>query len=181
MKKIILMTTVFAAFLFSCACSLASAENETQSSTAARNELSIAQQEEISHTHILASEEQTENELVGGYCGNTKTTIHFPNGKKCTFMYEKSVELTDLLFRAAYDKDSVCLCAYEYIIDTDLGTGYYVNLTEGFVRNEEGQVSLTEGQVETIKNIIDWALADSADSLIVWSDDTSNDFLYNEN
>lgn len=180
MKKIILMTTVFAAFLFSCACSLASAENETQSSTAAQNELSIAQ-EENSHTHVFAAEEQTENELVGGYCGNTKTTIHFPNGKKCTFMYEKSVELTDLLFRAAYDKDSVCLCTYEYIIDTDLGTGYYVNLTEGFVRNEEGQVSLTQGQIEKIKSIIDWALADSADSLIVWSDDTSNDFLYNEN
>lgn len=180
MKKIILMTMVFAAFLFSCACSLASAENATQSSTAAQNELSIAQ-EENSHTHVFAAEEQTENELVGGYCGNTKTTIHFPNGKKCTFMYEKSVELTDLLFRAAYDKDSVCLCAYEYIIDTDLGTGYYVNLTEGFVRNEEGQVSLTQGQIEKIKSIIDWALADSADSLIVWSDDTSNDFLYNEN
>ncbi len=108
------------------------------------------------HTHQTASEPQTVDDPVEGYCGNTQTTIYL-DGEAVTFMYDESVTLTDILINLAYDPDKVCRCLPEYTVDTEFGKGYGINLTEGYVRCEKGQADLTAGQIDQISAIIEWA------------------------
>ena len=49
----------------------------------------------------------------------------------------------------------VCRCLPEYSVDTEFGTGYGVNLTEGYARSGGGQTDLTEEQVEQIREILE--------------------------
>ena len=108
------------------------------------------------HTHQTASEPQTVDDPVEGYCGNTMTTIYL-DGEAVTFMYDESVTLTNILINLAYDPEKVCDCLPEYTVDTEFGKGYGINLAEGYVRCEKGQADLTAGQIDQIAVIIEWA------------------------
>lgn len=110
------------------------------------------------HAHGPTNEEQTVDDPVTGYCGNTQTTIYFDNGKSYTFMGSESVALTDLLVNLKYDPNKLCKCLPEYKIDTEFGIGYGISLDgEGYARYDKGQAELTEEQIETVTNIIEWA------------------------
>lgn len=108
------------------------------------------------HTHQTASEPQTVDDPVSGYCGNTRTTLYI-DGEAYTFMYDESVTLTDILINLDYDPNKLCKCLPEYTVDTEFGKGYGINLTDGYARCEKGQAELTAGQIDQIRSIIDWA------------------------
>lgn len=109
------------------------------------------------HSHSPVNEAQTVDEPVSGYCGNTQTTIHFDNDKSYTFMSGNSVTMTDILVNLKYDKNKLCKCLPEYKVDTEFGTGYGINLTEGYARCDKGQADLTREQIDKLKEIILWA------------------------
>ncbi len=103
-----------------------------------------------------------------GYCGNTVTTVSYRYSGKDTgededwtnsFMGSDSVMLTDLLRYLDYSND-ICKCLPEYIVDTEFGKGYGINLTEGYARYEGKQVSLTDGQIKTVTEIFERAKND---------------------
>ena len=108
---------------------------------------------EPEHTHALSEEDHTVEHEVVGYCGNTMTTVSCETWQ-ASFDGSDSVALTDLLLYLDYSGD-ICRCLPEYNVDTEFGTGYGVNLTEGYVRHDGGQVSLTAEQVEMIQGILD--------------------------
>lgn len=108
---------------------------------------------EEKHDHTPANEPQTVADPVTGYCGNTMTTLYI--GKESyTFMGGNSVTLTDILINLDYCEGKTCRCMAEYKVDTEFGTGYEINLTQGFARCGKGQAALTEEQIETIARII---------------------------
>ncbi len=109
------------------------------------------------HTHNPLDEGNGEVEPTEGYCGNTMTTIYFDNEKSYTFMAGNSVAMTDILRNLDYDKKKLCKCLPEYTVDTEFGTGYGINLNEGYVRCEKGQADLTRAQIDKLKTIIIWA------------------------
>ncbi len=109
------------------------------------------------HSHSPANEAQTVDDPVTGYCGNTQITIYFDNGKSHTFMSSNSVTMTDILVNLKYDKNKLCKCLPEYKVDTEFGTGYGINLTEGYARCDKGQAELTREQIDKLKEIILWA------------------------
>ena len=109
------------------------------------------------HSHSPANEAQTVDDPVSGYCGNTQTTIYFDGGKSHTFMSGNSVTMTDILVNLKYDKNKVCKCLPEYKVDTEFGTGYGINLTEGYARCDKGQAELTQEQIDKLNEIILWA------------------------
>lgn len=71
-----------------------------------------------------------------------------------SFWGDDSVVLTDFLLYLDYS-DRICRCQSEYNINTEFGTGYGINLTEGYIRHDGGQTSLTAEQIETIQGILD--------------------------
>jgi len=112
-------------------------------------------QPEDAHTHALATEDNTVEHEFMGYCGNTVTTVSpLPEGQSVSFWGDDSVELTDLLLFLDYRAEAVCSCPAEYTVTTEFGGPYWLNLTEGFVRTEDGQVSLTAEQQETVREIL---------------------------
>ena len=108
------------------------------------------------HAHMTALRPQTMAEPITGYCGNTQTTLYI-NGKEYTFMYGYSVTLTDLLANLDYNPDKVCRCMAQYKADTEFGKNYHIHLEYGFVRCDKGQADLTQEQIDTIAEIIEWA------------------------
>lgn len=111
------------------------------------------------HVHVLSEEDNIVEHDPAYYCGNTVTTVSRETGPgaeswETSFWGSDSVELTDLLLHLDYS-GPVCKCLPEYKVDTEFGTGYGVNLTEGYVRHDGGQVSLTAEQVEEIQAILD--------------------------
>ncbi len=112
---------------------------------------------EDGHTHQPATEAQTVSEPISGYCGNTWTTIYFDDDTSYAFMYGESVTLTDILVNLDYKPDKVCKCLPEYKVDTEFGKDYNISLSDGYVRCEKGQAELTEEQIKTVKEIIEWA------------------------
>ena len=108
------------------------------------------------HAHMTALRPQTVAEPIAGYCGNTQTTLYI-NGKEYTFMYGYSVTLTDLLANLDYNPDKVCRCMAQYKADTEFGKNYHIHLEYGFVRCDKGQADLTQEQIDTIAEIIEWA------------------------
>lgn len=97
-----------------------------------------------------------------GYCGNTVTTVSRQDGAwdgPLSFWGDDSVALTDLLRYLDYSGD-VCRCLPEYNVDTEFGTGYGINLTEGYARYGGGQTSLTEEQTQRIRAILERAAAE---------------------
>lgn len=115
------------------------------------------------HVHQLAQQPQSVADPISGYCGNTQTTLHI--GKEsCTFMGGNSVTLTDILINLAYQNGMTCRCMAEYRVDTEFGTGYEINLTQGFARCEKGQAELTKEQIEKITEIVEWAKTQKPDA-----------------
>lgn len=108
------------------------------------------------HGHQVAQTAQTVDTPITGYCGNTWTTLHIGD-EKYQFMFGNSVTLTDILVNLDYDPMKVCRCKPEYTVDTEFGTGYGINLTQGYARCEKGQADLTQTQIECIEKIIHWA------------------------
>jgi len=111
---------------------------------------------ESAHVHTVVSEAQTVDDPVTGYCGNTWTTIR-SNGSSYTFCYDKSVTLTNIVINLDYDPGKTCRCMAEFSVDTEFGTDYQVNLTQGFVRCDKGQAELTQAQIDEIAAIFAWA------------------------
>ena len=99
--------------------------------------------------------ESTTVTTIEPMCGNTQTTVYF-DGDKYTFMGGNSVTLTALLNSLKYEQE-ICKCLPEYTVDTEFGTGYGINLIEGYVRYQGKQQKLTSEQLKTVKEIIDWA------------------------
>ena len=62
-----------------------------------------------------------------------------------------------MLVNLDYDPMHVCRCRPEYTVDTEFGTGYGINLTAGYARCDKGQADLTQEQIDTIAEIIEWA------------------------
>ena len=108
------------------------------------------------HDHQAAATAQTVDDPFVGYCGNTQTILHIGD-KEYTFMYGNSVTLTDILLNLNYDPMRICRCRPEYTVDTEFGKGYGINLTAGYARCEKGQADLTQEQIDTIAEIIEWA------------------------
>lgn len=111
------------------------------------------------HSHSLAEGNNIVEHEAMGYCGNTVTTISCQIRQnddpwEVSFWGSDSVALTDLLRYLDYSGD-VCRCLPEYTVDTEFGTEYGINLTEGYVRHDGGQVSLTEEQIRQIREILD--------------------------
>lgn len=116
--------------------------------------------EEDAHKHILSEGNNIVEHEEVGYCGNTITTIrHYSASESAkddweiSFWGSDSVTLTDLLCYLDYSED-ICRCMPEYTVDTEFGDDYHINLTEGYVRYGDGQVSLTGEQITLIQNII---------------------------
>lgn len=96
---------------------------------------------------------------AAGYCGSTVTTVSRETRMggepwEASFWGDDSVALTDLLRYLDYSGD-VCRCLPEYSVDTEFGTDYGVNLTEGYARHNGGQTDLTEEQVSEIREILE--------------------------
>jgi len=108
------------------------------------------------HNHQVAATAQTVDDPFVAYCGNTQTTLHIGD-KEYTFMYGNSVTLTDILLNLKYDPMRICRCRPEYTVDTEFGKGYGINLTAGYARCDKGQADLTQEQIDTIAEIIEWA------------------------
>ena len=108
------------------------------------------------HSHQAAATAQTVDDPFVGYCGNTQTTLYIGD-KEYTFMYGNSVTLTDILLNLKYDPMRICRCRPEYTVDTEFGKGYGINLTAGYARCDKGQADLTQEQIDTIAEIIEWA------------------------
>lgn len=94
-----------------------------------------------------------------GYCGNTVTTVSFlPMGEgnewEKSFWGDDSVALTDLLRYLDYSGE-ICRCLPEYVVDTEFGQGYGINLSQGYARYGDGQAELTSEQIEDIRDILD--------------------------
>lgn len=106
------------------------------------------------HIHMIAEVPQTVDDPVTGYCGNTITKILI-DGKAYSFMGSDSVNLTDILINLKYDPNRICRCMAEFQVETESGTTYGVNLSQGYARCEDGQADLTEAQIELIKGILD--------------------------
>jgi len=110
----------------------------------------------LDHSHQIVEEAQTVEDPITGYCGNIQTTLYVGE-KAYTFQYGYSVTLTDILVNLRYDPMGVCRCAPEYTVDTEFGTGYGINLTQGYARCEKGQANLTQEQINAIAQIVAWA------------------------
>ena len=108
------------------------------------------------HIHMTALTPQIVEDPVTGYCGNTQTTLYI-DGKEYWFMYGYSVTLSDLLVNLDYDPGKVCRCMAQYTADTEFGMNYQIHLDYGFVRCDLGQADLTQDQIQTIADIINWA------------------------
>lgn len=109
---------------------------------------------ERSHTHSAAAVPQNVDDPFVGYCGNSMTTVYFPDGK-VTFMAH--LALTEILHNLDYDADKLCRCLPEYTVDTEFGKGYGINLTAGYARYNGGQADLTAEQIDDMLAVIEWA------------------------
>ncbi len=108
------------------------------------------------HTHTVATAELSFASSAEFYDLNTQTTLYM-DGKEYTFQFGNSVTLTDLLAKLNYDPNRVCRCMAQFKVDTELGTNYQIHLDNGFVRCDKGQAALTQAQIDTIAEIVNWA------------------------
>ena len=134
-------------------CGLPLAPTEAANSTAARTEATAPAEESlcIDHSHIPAEPEEETG--FGGWCGNMTATVSL-DGSTYRFSGSPAVTLTDILYRLDYTEE-ICRCAPEFTADTEIGTGYEINLTEYFVRFDGKQAALTPEQTEKIATILE--------------------------
>ena len=107
----------------------------------------------IDHSHRFAEETEM-TDSTGAYCGNTVTTVYL-GGEEYSFGGTDSITITKILKNLPYDPAETCCCVAEFTVDTEMGQGYQVNLTEYFVRHDAGQGSLTEEQAAALRAIIE--------------------------
>lgn len=138
--------------------------DETLGQESAQPAVLTSEPKEYGHDHESPAEGNVLEHEVGGYCGNTVTTVSYrvlgEDSWSASFWGNDSVELTDLLLYLDYTGD-MCRCPTEYTVDTEFGENYGINLTKGFVRYEDCQVVLTAEQAELIKEILDRARDDA--------------------
>ncbi len=108
------------------------------------------------HTHTVAAAQLSSASSAEFYDLNTQTTLYM-DGAEYTFRFENSVTLTDLLAKLDYDPNRVCRCMAQFKVDTELGQNYQIHLDNGFVRCDKGQAALTQAQIDTIAEIVNWA------------------------
>ena len=109
----------------------------------------------IDHAHIPAeAEENTTASHAHGWCGNMTATVYLED-MTYTLSGSYAVTLTDILYHLDYAPENPCSCAADFTVDTEMGTGYAISLTQYFVRFEGGQAALTEEQAEQIQAIVD--------------------------
>lgn len=121
---------------------------DTQASAASTAEEALC----IDHAHTPA--ESLEKENVSGWCGNLSATVYL-DGEIYPLSGSHAVTLTDILYRLDYSPDMLCRCMAEFTVDTEMGQGYEVNLTEYFVRFEGGQASLTIEQADVLQSVLE--------------------------
>ncbi len=107
------------------------------------------------HNHQPTDDEQAVSNPIGGYCGNTITTVYFEDDTSHTFMDSESVTMTDILVNLDYSSE-ICKCLPPYKVVTEFGT-YGVNIADSYARCDKGQADLTQEQCEKLKKIIVWA------------------------
>ena len=113
------------------------------------------------HTHKPPAAENILEHEIQGYCGNTVTTVRCEITGAEEQRWERSfwgglsVELTDFLRWLDY-RQGICRCRPEYYVKTELSACEYgVDLTQGYVRCGEKQVTLTNEQVNYLCEIMD--------------------------
>lgn len=120
----------------------------------------VSQPEEPDHGHQCAQEDNVLPHEEVGYCGNTITKVRqnerlVEDPWEVSFWGSDSVALTDLLIHLDYSGE-ICRCLPEYYVDTEFSQEEYgLNLTSGYVRYGEGQVELTQEQVELLQGILE--------------------------
>lgn len=156
MKKFLTVLMILGIALLLCAC--AGEINGPTPMMTGGTAQNGAEPTEHKHDLMAAADNIVEHEPVV-YCGNTMTTVSYkPMTADCigweeTFDGSLSVELTDFLRFLDYSGD-ICRCLPEYTVDTEFGTGYGINLEDGYARHEGKQVSLTQEQVTRLKEIM---------------------------
>ena len=126
---------------------------EAPAEEAGGSESSMEEELIIDHSHSFGEEsDSTVNSHA--YCGNTEVTVTV-DGTAHHISGSDAVELTDILVWLDYNPGVVCRCMAEFTVDTETLAGIQVNLTEAFARCEQGQASLTEAQVQTIRRIVE--------------------------
>ena len=118
----------------------------------AQNSLEAASDADTGHTHAPAEDEALKD-AASGYCGNTSATVYL-DGEARVISGSDAIALTDILENLDYHPEKVCRCMTEYTVETEMGIGYEINLTESFVRCELGQADLTREQAQTIREIL---------------------------
>ena len=106
----------------------------------------------IDHAHHPAEAHEGSQNTVG-WCGNMTATV-FLDEATYTLSGSYAVTLTDILYHLDYTPESLCRCAAEFTVDTEMGTSYAINLSQYFVRFEGGQAALTEEQADQLRQII---------------------------
>lgn len=171
MKKLLslLLVLVLAVSMAACAAPVADGNGEDPGeetknqagpdTVAAAPESVQSQDEEDVHSPAPAEADNILPHEQALYCGNTVTTVKFDavgtteEKWEKSFWGEDSVRMTDLLRFFDYSGD-ICRCRPEYTVDTEFGEGYGINLSEGYVRHDGRQVTLTEEQTAELREII---------------------------
>lgn len=110
------------------------------------------------HSHAPAeSFAEDEQASTGATCGNTTATLYYGE-HVYPLSGSSAVTVTNILYHLHYDPAMLCSCLPEITIDTELGTGYAISLTDHFVRHDGGQAALTIEQAEVLKQAIEDSL-----------------------
>lgn len=107
----------------------------------------------IDHSHHPAEEFGDTETGSTGWCGNTSAVLYI-GGEAHTIYGSDAITLTKILISLDYDPDNLCRCTAEYTADTEIDSGYEINLTEYFARFNGGQAGLTQEQADALGEII---------------------------
>lgn len=160
MKSFLAMGLALALALTLTACAASAGSVSPPGSAPEEFGSTVSQPEEPDHSHQRAQADNILPHEEVGYCGNTITKVR-QNERleedpwEVSFWGSDSVALTDLLIHLDYSGE-ICRCLPEYYVDTEFSQeAYGLNLTSGYVRYGEGQVELTQEQVELIQGILE--------------------------
>ena len=160
MKSFLAMGLALALALTLTACAASAGSVSPPGSAPEESGSTVSQPEEPDHGHQLTQEDNVLPHEEVGYCGNTITKVR-QNERleedpwEVSFWGSDSVALTDLLIHLDYSGE-ICRCLPEYYVDTEFSQEEYgLNLTSGYVRYGEGQVELTQEQVELLQGILE--------------------------
>lgn len=113
-----------------------------------------ASRQESGHAHAPAAAPEMAEDTTNGFCGNTSAVLYV-DGQAHTLGGSPAIALTKILINLDYDPEKLCRCPAEYTADTETETGYELNLTQSFARHGGGQASLTQEQVDTLRQIVE--------------------------